>query len=253
MSETPKIYAAISAAMGDINPVGKDNYNAQQKFKYRGIDDVMNALYPVLCRHGLFIVPEVLEHTREERAARSGGNLIYSIIKMRYTMYATDGSSVSAVVIGEGMDSADKSSNKAMAVAMKYALFQLFCIPTEDMGNDDPDGHSPPDSTPQGAPEMPNSTPQGSTQPPDSTPQGKGNKTLDEIERIKAHFKTDDAGFAKMRDALIAGGIVQNKPSKEMTGADWEQLFAAIWKNFGGYQQDGPEPYYDERAMQEVP
>ena len=126
MSEAPKIYAAISAAMGDINPVGKDNYNAQQKFKYRGIDDVMNALYPVLCRHGLFIVPEVLEHTREERAARSGGNLIYSIIRMRYTMYATDGSSVSAVVIGEGMDSADKSSNKAMAVAMKYALFQLF-------------------------------------------------------------------------------------------------------------------------------
>ena len=100
---------------------------------------------------------------------------------------------------------------------------------------------------------MPDSTPQVSTQPPDSKPQGKGNKTLDEIERIKTHFKTDDAGFAKMRDALIAGGIVQNKPSKEMTGADWEQLFAAIWKNFGGNQQDGPDPYYDARAMQEIP
>ena len=242
MSEAPKIYAAISAAMADINPVGKDQYNQQQKFRYRGIDDVMNALYPVLSKHGLFIVPEVLDHRREERATKQGGNLIYSIIKMRYSMYASDGSSVSAVVIGEGMDSADKSSNKAMAVAMKYALFQIFCIPTEEMANDDPDGHSPPDSKPQ-----------GSTQPPDSKPQGKGNKTLDEIERIKAHFKTDDAGFAKMRDALIAGGIVQNKPSEEMTGADWEQLFAAIWWNFGGNQQDDPEPYYDERAMQEVP
>ena len=71
MSEAPKIYAAISAAMADINPVGKDKYNVQQKFKYRGIDDVMNTLYPVLCRHGLFIVPEVLEHSREERLYRS--------------------------------------------------------------------------------------------------------------------------------------------------------------------------------------
>ena len=223
MSEAPKIYAAISAAMGDINPVGKDNYNAQQKFKYRGIDDVMNALYPVLCRHGLFIVPEVLEHTREERAARSGGNLIYSIIKMRYTMYATDGSSVSAVVIGEGMDSADKSSNKAMAVAMKYALFQLFCIPTEDMANDDPDGHSPPDSKPQG-------------EPVQKTPTIYSPKA--EIDRIKTHFKCDDAGFAKMRETLIAGGVIPDKPSREMTEADWKQLFAAIWKNFG----DGEVP-----------
>lgn len=223
MSEAPKIYAAISAAMADINPVGKDNYNAQQKFKYRGIDDVMNALYPVLCRHGLFIVPEVLEHTREERAARSGGNLIYSIIKMRYTMYATDGSNVSAVVIGEGMDSADKSSNKAMAVAMKYALFQLFCIPTEDMGYDDPDGHSPPDSKPQ-------------ADPVQKTPTIYNPKA--EIDRIKAHFKCDDDGFAKMRETLIAGGVIPNKPSKEMTVADWKQLVAAIWKNFG----DGEVP-----------
>lgn len=238
MSESPKIYAAISAAMADINPVGKDNYNAQQKFKYRGIDDVMNALFPVLCRHGLFLVPEVLEHTREERAARSGGNLIYSIIKMRYTMYATDGSNVSAVVIGEGMDSADKSSNKAMAVAMKYALFQLFCIPTEDMANDDPDGHSPPDSKPHG-------------EPAQKTPTIYSPKAG--IDRIKTHFKCDDAGFAKMRETLIAGGVIPNKPSKEMTEADWEQLFAAIWKNFVDDQSDGPGPYYDARAMQEVP
>ena len=218
MNEAQKIYAAISAAMADINPVGKDNYNTQQKFKYRGIDDVMNALYPVLCKHGLFIVPEVLEHTREERAARSGGNLIYSIIRMRYTMYATDGSSVSAVVIGEGMDSADKSSNKAMAVAMKYALFQLFCIPTEDMANDDPDGHSPPGSKPQG-------------EPVQKTPTIYSPKA--DLEKIKQHFGVDDSGIARMRETLVAAGIIQPKEGKAMTEADWKQLFEAIWKNFG--------------------
>ena len=63
------------------------------------------------------------------------------MLKVRYTFYAEDGTSVSAVVIGEGMDSGDKASNKAMAIAMKYAFFQVFCIPTEEMK--DPDAETP--------------------------------------------------------------------------------------------------------------
>ena len=84
---------------------------------------------------------------REERTTAKGGNLIYSIMKIKYTFYAEDGTSVSAVVVGEGMDSADKSSNKAMAVGMKYAMFQVFCIPTEEMP--DTDSETPPPSTPK--------------------------------------------------------------------------------------------------------
>lgn len=147
MNETrPLIYEAISKAMAEIGAIGKEKRNQQQGFQYRGIDDVMNALYPVLSKHGLFLAPEVLEHHREERQTQRGGNLIYSILKVRYTLYAADGSSVSATVIGEGMDSADKSSNKALSVAMKYAMFQLFCIPTEEMI--EPDSETPPESIP---------------------------------------------------------------------------------------------------------
>jgi hypothetical protein len=40
-------------------------------------------------------------------------------------------------MIGEAMDSGDKSSNKAMSAAYKYAAFQAFCIPTE--GDNDAD------------------------------------------------------------------------------------------------------------------
>ncbi|MNL27930.1 hypothetical protein D3C87_1495520 [compost metagenome] len=38
------------------------------------------------------------------------------------------------------MDSADKSSNKAMSAAYKYAMIQAFCIPTE--GDNDADAHT---------------------------------------------------------------------------------------------------------------
>ena len=116
-----EIYKAIPRAMEEIGAIAKDRVNQQQRFAYRGIDDVMNALHPVLVKHGLFLTPEVLEHRREERTTKNGGNLIYSVLKLKYTLYAQDGSSVSATVIGEGMDSADKSSSKAMAAAKEQA------------------------------------------------------------------------------------------------------------------------------------
>lgn len=140
------IYQAIADIMKQGYVIGKDKNNKQQGFKYRGIDDVMNTFQPLMAERGIFAVPEVLEASREERQTKQGSNLIYSILRVRYTFYASDGTSVSAVVIGEGMDSGDKASNKAMAVAMKYAMFQVFCIPTEEMS--DPDEETPPASTP---------------------------------------------------------------------------------------------------------
>ena len=96
----------------------------------------MNALNPLMVKNKLFCVPKVLKNEREERQTSRGSNLLYSIVTMEYTLYAEDGSSVSAVVIGEGMDSGDKASNKAMAIAYKYAMFQIFSIPTEETAPD---------------------------------------------------------------------------------------------------------------------
>jgi hypothetical protein len=141
------IFVAISNCMAEIGAIGKDQRNVQQGFKYRGIDDVMNALAPCLIKNHVFVTPEVLDERREERTAKSGGNLIYTVLKIKYTFYADDGSSVSATVIGEGMDSGDKSANKAMAIAFKYACFQVFCIPTEEMK--DPDAETPEPSEPK--------------------------------------------------------------------------------------------------------
>jgi hypothetical protein len=144
--EEKKIYKAIIAVMGEMSAIGKERKNQQQGFMYRGVEDVMNTLQPLFKKHGVFIVPEVIEHTREERQTKSGGNLIYSIMKIRHRFIAEDGSEVVSTTIGEGMDSADKSSNKAMAIAFKYACFQVFCIPTEDMP--DPDSETPPENSP---------------------------------------------------------------------------------------------------------
>ena len=140
------IYETITKIMSETPAISKAKKNQQQGFAYRGIDDVMNAFNPLFAKYKLFVVPTILEQIREERQTSKGGNLIYSICKIKYTFYAEDGSLIEAVVVGEGMDTSDKATNKAMAIAMKYALFQVFCIPTAEMK--DPDAETPPESLP---------------------------------------------------------------------------------------------------------
>lgn len=120
--------------MGKVGAIEKDRTNTMGKYsyKFRGIDDLYNALQPHLVTAGVFCTSEVIAKEREERESNSGGNLIYTILTMRFTFYAEDGSSVSSVTVGEAMDSGDKSGNKAMSTAYKYALMQIFCIPTEE-------------------------------------------------------------------------------------------------------------------------
>ena len=132
------IFESITKIMEEVPAIKKNKKNAQQNFMFRGIDDVMNTFQPLFAKHKVFMIPQVLEQKREERMSKQGALLIYSICKIKYTFYAEDGSYVEAIVIGEGMDSGDKATNKSMAGAMKYTLFQTFCIPTED----DPDSES---------------------------------------------------------------------------------------------------------------
>lgn len=77
--------------------------------------------------------------TREERVTNGGSKVLYEVLKVKYTFYAEDGTSVSAVVVGEAMDSGDKVSNKCMSVAYKYACFQVLSIPTEETTADPDD------------------------------------------------------------------------------------------------------------------
>jgi hypothetical protein len=152
MSETNgqpgQIFTLIPKVMKAIGAIGKGRRNQQQGYAFRGIDEVMNALHAPLCEHGVFYATEVIEREQVERQTKSGGALFYTTVKARFTFYAPDASSIAVTTVGEAMDSADKSSNKAMSAALKYALLQLFCIPTEDQ--EDADATTPPEVASQG-------------------------------------------------------------------------------------------------------
>lgn len=138
-----KIYFLIPQIMKSVGVIEKDRTNTQGSgYKFRGIDDVYNAMQGPLAEAGVFCAPKVLKSEREERLSKAGGNLIYTILTVEFRFYAEDGSYFEAVTVGEAMDSGDKSANKAMSAAMKYAFLQVFCIPTiedKDTENDSPE------------------------------------------------------------------------------------------------------------------
>jgi hypothetical protein len=135
------IYQSIAAVINDIGAVGKTSKNQTQGFMYRGIDAVMNALNPAFSKHKIFVVPKVLDYKREERTSSRGGAMFSTLATVEYTFYAEDGTNVVAVVVGEAVDSGDKSFSKALSIAYKYACFQVFCLPTEEMIDPDAESH----------------------------------------------------------------------------------------------------------------
>lgn len=134
----PAIIGAICEIMNAIDAIKKGKTSDHGKFKFRGIDDVMNVLGPLLRAHCVFISPELVSCTRERYTSNGGGGLMNTMVEVKYVFTsAADGSTHTVGPIpGEGMDTGDKSSTKAMSVAMRTMLLQVFAIPTEDR---DPD------------------------------------------------------------------------------------------------------------------
>lgn len=135
-----KVYAAINAVQADLarDGITKDRRNQQQGYNFRGIDDVYNALAPLLAKHGLCVLPRILTRDCVERTTQKGGVLFYVTVEAEFDFVSSeDGSTHTVRTFGEAMDSGDKATNKAMSAAYKYAAFQAFAIPTE--GDNDAD------------------------------------------------------------------------------------------------------------------
>lgn len=149
-TQAPAIFAKMAAILAEAGVVGRDTESPNVRYKFRSIDQVLSELQPLMAKYGVFHVPVVedLERAVYDRMDATGtviGRTHHVIAKVRHRFYAEDGSYVDAVVLGEGADTFDKASNKALVAAQKYALLQAFALRSAD---DDPDA----DQVPVGAP-----------------------------------------------------------------------------------------------------
>ena len=140
------VYQLISAVAGELaqEGIGKKQRNTQGAgYNFRGIDDVYNAIGPLLAKHGLSILPRTLARECVERVSGQGKALFYVTVEMEFDFVsAHDQSKHTVKMFGEAMDSGDKATNKAMSAAYKYAMFQAFCIPTEGDNDADSSTHT---------------------------------------------------------------------------------------------------------------
>lgn len=135
------IYTKMANILKETKAITKSERNQQQGFKFRGIDNVMNELHELFAKNEVFILQEVQGFTTENRTTKSGGVNTFTRATIKFRYVTTDGSYVETVNVGEAMDSGDKGMNKAMSIALKYSLLQMFLIPTEEQK--DPDATTP--------------------------------------------------------------------------------------------------------------
>ena len=136
------IFPKMLAILGMIGAIGKDQKNTMQNYTFRGIDQFMNELHPALVKHGVFVIPKSINYHHELKdVVRSNGKSgidKHVHLLMEYTFMAEDGSFVTiGPMPAEGLDSGDKATTKALSAAFKYALMQIFSIPTEDIVEQD--------------------------------------------------------------------------------------------------------------------
>lgn len=128
----PRVYAAIAAITAQlaVSGIAKRQVNANEGYRFRGIDDVMLALAPLLASQRLCILPRILEREGKMRRGEDNGVLVHVCLKVAFDIIsARDGSSHAIEVMGEALDTGDKATAKAMSAAWKQAMIQTFCIP----------------------------------------------------------------------------------------------------------------------------
>lgn len=127
---------ALHNVMKDVGAVKKNDRNDFQNFMFRGVDAVINAVYPALVAHKVTVQPKVLSYeyaTIDVGKGNQSKPMGHARVIVEYTFTsADDGSSASASAAGEAFDSGDKATPKAMSVALRTALLQALMLPTDD-------------------------------------------------------------------------------------------------------------------------
>ena len=123
------IHKKISSIASQINAVPKQSTNKDDQYKFRSVYDIYNQLQPIFKKEGVFILPTVLESS-ETIVSTNKGRSFRVKLKVQWTFSCEDDSTLTAIMLGEGLDTSDKASNKALTASLKYLLIYMFLIPT---------------------------------------------------------------------------------------------------------------------------
>lgn len=125
MAETLNIYQRISAVMADLDYVQKEDKLVNDQYSFVSHDAVSAAIHPLLVKHGIVIVPRVINWTQD-------GNRTAVDMEVDFVNIDTPEDMITVPSFGFGIDKQDKAPGKAVSYAVKYAALKLFVLATGD-------------------------------------------------------------------------------------------------------------------------
>ncbi len=166
---------AISAVIAELPGIGKDSENREQGYKFRSTEAILAHAKPLLAKHGVVIVPDVVERIYAQRAVGSKGDRIMHEVNLHvhWRIWGPHGDMIEASTWGEGTDMGDKATNKAHTGAHKNLLLELL-----DVADDSSDGDfTTPEESQRKTEAPPRKRREGSATPTTTGgPQGPGDK-----------------------------------------------------------------------------
>lgn len=208
----PNIVSALAAVMEDVREVKKGDRNTQQGYAFRGIDSVVNAVGPVLRKHRVIVVP-MLESVSYRDVQTSGGKPSRECtVSVRYRFHGPAGDFIDAVTPGESMDFGDKGAPKAMSVALRIALLQALCLPTDDVDPDSQSYEREAPTTGRGRPPAPPKDKFGGTDP----------------DEIRGRLRTDCEAMGW--DLGVVGALFESENGKTLKACSDATLINKFWR-----------------------
>lgn len=138
------VHVAFNRVKAEVGAVGKNRKNEAQGYYFRSIEDFIDAVSPVLARHGVLMLPNIVEHKlfHFERTTNNGKQSTSTVatVTTEWHVIGPMGDSFTFRTVGEGADTADKATNKAMSASFKYAMAQGMAIPLHLDDGDSTDG-----------------------------------------------------------------------------------------------------------------
>lgn len=124
------IYEKISAIMQDVQYLAKDDHVEFGQTRYKALSEekVTSIMRAALIKYKLVVFPI-------EQTANRTGNITHVDVKYRMVNVENPEEYIEIVSSGDGADTQDKGSGKAMTYAFKYMWLRTFALPT----GEDPD------------------------------------------------------------------------------------------------------------------
>jgi hypothetical protein len=128
------VHVAWANVMGEVRAVTKQQRVTEgpARFQYRGVDDALNVFGPACRAHGVLVLPHRVDASYRDTKTSQNKPTRECTVLVTYRIYGPNGDHLEVQAAGESLDTGDKGTAKAQAVALRTLLYHAGLVPTHD-------------------------------------------------------------------------------------------------------------------------